>query len=424
MMNYITAEKALQLVTKGDRIFIQGGCASPQLLIKSLVDRHKELSEVELIHLHTEGIADYAKPEYSGSFRVNVFFTGSNIRNYMNHQNVQYIPMFLSEIPAFFRKGKMPIDVALIQVSPPDVKGFCSLGISVDITKAATEVAKKIIAMVNPNMPRSHGDGQLHYSKFSAMVFDDSAILEQENHLPTESEIKIGNHVASLIEDGATLQMGIGGIPSAVLSCLHNHKNLGIHTEMFTDSILPLVEKGIINGSNKSNHRGKIVSTFAMGTSKLYNFIHDNEQVEMLDAAYVNNTAVIHQNPKVAAINSAIEIDLSGQICADSIGSKIFSGVGGQMDFIRGASLSEGGKPIIAMPSVTNKGISKLVATLQQGAGVVTTRAHVHYVVTEYGVADLYGKNLSQRAKALIAIAHPAHQVELEKSAFELYGKL
>jgi 4-hydroxybutyrate CoA-transferase len=256
------------------------------------------------------------------------------------------------------------------------------------------------------------------------MVFDDSAILEQENHLPTESEIKIGNHVASLIEDGATLQMGIGGIPSAVLSCLHNHKNLGIHTEMFTDSILPLVEKGIINGSNKSNHRGKIVSTFAMGTSKLYNFIHDNEQVEMLDAAYVNNTAVIHQNPKVAAINSAIEIDLSGQICADSIGSKIFSGVGGQMDFIRGASLSEGGKPIIAMPSVTNKGISKLVATLQQGAGVVTTRAHVHYVVTEYGVADLYGKNLSQRAEALIAIAHPAHQEELEKSAFELYGKL
>jgi acyl-CoA hydrolase len=218
--------------------------------------------------------------------------------------------------------------------------------------------------------------------------------------------------------------MGIGGIPSAVLSCLHNHKNLGIHTEMFTDSILPLVEKGIINGNNKFNHRGKIVSTFAMGTSKLYNFIHDNEQVEMLDAAYVNNTAVIHQNPKVAAINSAIEIDLSGQICADSIGSKIFSGVGGQMDFIRGASLSEGGKPIIAMPSVTNKGISKLVATLQQGAGVVTTRAHVHYVVTEYGVADLYGKNLSQRAKALIAIAHPEHQEELEKSAFELYGKL
>lgn len=424
MMNYITAEKALQLVTKGDRIFIQGGCASPQLLIKSLVDRHKELSEVELIHLHTEGIADYAKPEYARSFRVNVFFTGSNMRTYMNHQNVQYIPMFLSEIPAFFRKGKMPIDVALIQVSPPDEKGFCSLGISVDITKAATEVAKKIIALVNPNMPRSYGDGQLHCSKFSAMVFDDSAILEQENHLPTESEIKIGNHVASLIEDGATLQMGIGGIPSAVLSCLHNHKNLGIHTEMFTDSILPLVEKGIINSSNKFNHRGKIVSTFAMGTSKLYNFIHDNEQVEMLDAAYVNNTSVIHQNPKVAAINSAIEIDLSGQICADSIGSKIFSGVGGQMDFIRGASLSEGGKPIIALPAVTNKGISKLVATLQQGAGVVTTRAHVHYVVTEYGVADLYGKNLSQRAKALIAIAHPTHQEVLEKSAFELYGKL
>ncbi len=424
MINYLTAEKALQLVSKGDRIFIQGGCASPQLLIKSLVDRHTELTDVEIIHLHTEGIADYARPEYAASFKVNVFFTGSNIRPFINHQNVQYIPMFLSEIPAFLRKGKMPIDVALIQVSTPDEEGFCSLGISVDISKSATEVAKKIIALVNPNMPHSYGDGKIHPSKFAASVYDESAILEQENHVPTESELKIGYHVASLIEDGATLQMGIGGIPSAVLSCLHSHKNLGIHTEMFTDSILPLVEKGIINGSNKFNHRGNIVSTFAMGTRKLYDFIHNNAHVEMLDAAYVNNTSVIHQNPKVAAINSAIEIDLSGQICADSIGSKIYSGVGGQMDFIRGASLSEGGKPIIAMPSITNNGLSKLVAYLKPGAGVVTTRAHVHYVVTEYGVADLYGKNLSQRAKALIAIAHPTHQEELEKSAFELYGKI
>ncbi len=424
MIKYISAQNALQLVSKGDRIFIQGGCASPQLLVKSLIDRHTELTDVEIIHLHTEGIADYARPEYSASFKVNVFFTGSNIRSFMNHQNVQYIPMFLSEIPAFFRKGKMPIDIALIQVSTPDEQGFCSLGISVDIAKAATEVSKKIIALVNPNMPHTFGDGQLHYSKFSAIVYDESAILEQENHLPSENELKIGYHVASLIEDGATIQMGIGGIPSAVLSCLHSHKNLGIHTEMFTNSILPLVEKGIINGSKKFNHRGKIVSTFVMGTRKLYDFIHNNEQVEMLDAAYVNNTSVIHQNPKVAAINSAIEIDLSGQICADSIGSKIYSGVGGQMDFIRGASLSEGGKPIIAMPSVTANGISKLVATLKPGAGVVTTRAHVHYVVTEYGVADLYGKNLAQRAKALIGIAHPNHQEVLEKSAYELYGKL
>ena len=424
MIKYISAQNALQLVSKGDRIFIQGGCASPQLLVKSLIDRHTELTDVEIIHLHTEGIADYARPEYSASFKVNVFFTGSNIRSFMNHQNVQYIPMFLSEIPAFFRKGKMPIDIALIQVSTPDEQGFCSLGISVDIAKAATEVSKKIIALLNPNMPHTFGDGQLHYSKFSAIVYDESAILEQENHLPSENELKIGYHVASLIEDGATIQMGIGGIPSAVLSCLHSHKNLGIHTEMFTNSILPLVEKGIINGSKKFNHRGKIVSTFVMGTRKLYDFIHNNEQVEMLDAAYVNNTSVIHQNPKVAAINSAIEIDLSGQICADSIGSKIYSGVGGQMDFIRGASLSEGGKPIIAMPSVTANGISKLVATLKPGAGVVTTRAHVHYVVTEYGVADLYGKNLAQRAKALIGIAHPNHQEVLEKSAYELYGKL
>jgi acyl-CoA hydrolase len=295
--------------------------------------------------------------------------------------------------------------------------------VSVDIAKAATESAEKIIAQVNPNMPRTLGDGQIHFSRFTAATYSEEPIHEVIAGKPSELELKIGNNIASLVDDGATLQMGIGGIPNAVLACLTSHKNLGIHTEMFSDGILPLVENGIINGSKKKNHPGKIVSSFAMGSRKLYNFIHDNPQVAMLDVGYVNDVSVIRKNPKVTAINSAIEIDLSGQVCADSIGTSIYSGVGGQIDFIRGASLSEGGKPIIAIASSTAKGISKIVPTLKQGAGVVTTRANVHYVVTEFGVANLYGKNIAQRAKMLIDIAHPNHREELERQAFEIYGK-
>jgi len=279
-----------------------------------------------------------------------------------------------------------------------------------------------VIALVNPNMPRSHGDGSIHVSRFAAMVHCTDPIYEHPYHKASEVELAIGRNVASIIQDGATLQMGIGGIPAAVLGCLHGHKDLGVHTEMFTDAILPLVESGVINGSKKKKHPGKIVSAFALGTRKLYDFINDNPMVAMLDVAYVNDTAVIRKNDKMTAINSAIEIDLSGQICADSIGCNIYSGVGGQMDFIRGASLSEGGMPIIALPSTTSKGLSKIVPMLKQGAGVVTTRAHVHYVVTEYGIADLYGKNISQRAKALIGIAHPEHREKLEREAFEIYG--
>jgi len=321
-----------------------------------------------------------------------------------------------------FRKGVMPIYTAIVHVCTPDVHGFCSLGVSVDIARAAVDTAKKIIALVNPNMPRSHGDGQVHYSKFSAAVYAEDALPEMPSAKATDAELAIGRYIASMVEDGATLQMGIGAIPSAVVQCLNNHKNLGVHTEMFTDAILPLVERGVINGSHKRKHPGKIVSTFALGTRKLYDFIHDNPMVAMLDVAYVNDTSVIRQNDKVVAINSAVEIDLSGQVCADSIGTSIYSGVGGQMDFIRGASLSNGGKPIVAINSITGKGVSKIVPILQPGAGVVTTRAHVHYVVTEYGIADLYGKNIAQRAKALIAIAHPKHREELERKAFELYG--
>jgi len=422
-MKYVSAEEALSIVNSGERVFIQSAAAAPQKLINALTARHAELKAIEITHMHTEGEAPYARPEYADSFHVNAFFISKNIRPYVEGPNVQYIPMFLSEIPLFFRQGSFPIDIALIQVSPPDIHGFCSLGVSVDITRAACDMAKKIIALVNPNMPRSLGDGLIHESAIAQAVWTDEPIHMVPPPPIVDTEIQIGKHIAELVEDGATLQMGIGGIPNAVLQFLNGHKDLGIHTEMFTDGILPLVEKGVINGRLKKTHPGKIVSSFAMGTQKLYDFIHDNPQVAMLDVAYVNDVSVIRKNDKVTAINSAVEIDLTGQICSDSIGTSIYSGVGGQMDFIRGASLSRGGKPIIAINSVTAKGISKIAPTLKQGAGVVTTRANVHYVVTEYGIADLYGKNLVQRAASLIAIAHPDHREQLEQKAYELYGK-
>ncbi|HWB65084.1 MAG TPA: acetyl-CoA hydrolase/transferase C-terminal domain-containing protein [Chitinophagales bacterium] len=422
-MKFVSAEEAVNVVKSGDRVFVHTAAAAPQLLINVLTARHAELKDVEFTHMHTEGEAPYARPEYAASFRVNAFFIAKNIRPYVEHENVQYIPMFLSEIPLFIRRGRFPINVALVQVSPPDAHGFCSLGVSVDITRAVCDVAEKIIALVNPNMPRSLGDGLIHQSNFAAAVYTEDPIFEVESPAATETEVAIGKNVSELVEDGATLQMGIGGIPNAVLAFLTNHKDLGIHTEMFTDGVLPLVEKGVINGKRKRKHPGKIVSSFALGSRSLYDFIHDNPQVAMLDVAYVNDTTVIRQNNKVTAINSAVEVDLTGQVCSDSIGSKIYSGVGGQMDFIRGASLSEGGKPIIAINATTGKGLSKIVPVLKQGAGVVTTRANVHYVVTEYGAADLYGKNIARRAKALIEIAHPNHREELEKQAYALFGK-
>ncbi len=422
-MKFITAEEAVAFIQNNERVFIHGGAATPQRLVNALTNRHEELANVEITHLHTEGDAPYANPLYAKAFRVNAFFIAKNVRPHVNETNVQYIPMFLSEIPLFIRSKKFPIDTAIIQVSPPDVHGYCSLGISVDIAKAACEVAGKIVALVNPNMPRSLGDSFIHHSRITAAVYAEDAIHECGSGAMSETEMAIGKHVSALVEDGATLQMGIGGIPNAVLKFLTHHKNLGVHTEMFSDGILPLVKSGVINGSLKTKHPGKIVSSFAMGSRALYDFIHDNAQVAMLDVAYVNDTSVIRKNNKVTAINSAIEIDLTGQVCADSIGTEIFSGVGGQMDFIRGAALSEGGKPIIALGSQTAKGVSKIVPMLKSGAGVVTTRAHVHYVVTEFGTADLYGKNITQRAQALIAIAHPAHKEELEREAYRLYGK-
>lgn len=421
MLRYMTKEEAVRLVKSGDRVFIQGAAMTPKVLVNALSERYRELEQVEIVHIHTEGEALYAHEPYLNSFKINTFFVGSNVRQAVSTHKGDYIPIFLSEIHLLFRRGILPLDVAMIQVSPPDKHGFCSFGTSVDVTLPALETAKKVIAQINPNVPRTHGDGIIHISKIDALVEVDEALHEVQMAEVSEMDREIGRHVAGLVEDGATLQMGIGAIPNVVLQNLTNHKNLGIHTEMFSDGVLPLIEKGIITNSEKVIKTGKLVTCFAMGSNKLYDFLDDNPLVHFKEAAYTNDTALIRRNPKVTAINSAIEIDLTGQVCADTIGSLQYSGVGGQMDFIRGASLSEGGKPIIAMPSVTHKGISKIVPHLNKGAGVTTTRAHVQYVVTENGVVNLYGKNLQQRAKALISIAHPDHREELERQAYEIF---
>jgi 4-hydroxybutyrate CoA-transferase len=422
MKTPITASEALRTIKSGDRVFIHSVAAAPQALVKALVGRASELRNVEIVHLHTEGDASYSHPEYTESFRVNAFFVGANVRESVNTGRGDYIPVFLSEIPALFRRDLLPIDVALVNVSPPDKHGFCSLGVSVDVTRAAVDCAKHVIAQINPRMPRTLGDALVHVDKIDAIVEVDEPIHEVSIPELSEVDRAIGGYIAQMIDDGATLQMGIGSIPNAVLASLHNHKNLGIHTEMFSDGVIPLVENGVVNGTRKAKHPGKIVAGFVMGSRKLYDFVDDNPEVLMLDIAYVNDTAVIRRNPKVTAINSAIEVDLTGQVCADTIGTMQYSGVGGQMDFIRGASLSDGGKPIIALPSTTKRGESKIVSELKRGADVVSTRAHVHYVVTEYGVAYLYGKNLRQRAHELIRIAHPDHREALSRAAFERFG--
>ncbi|MCP9198704.1 4-hydroxybutyrate CoA-transferase [Gramella sp. GC03-9] len=415
----VSAQEAVAKIKSNQRIFFQGAAMTPTVLIDALCDRFAELRNVEIIQIHTEGHAKYTEAPYNESFRTNTCFVGGNVRKAVNSNFGAYIPIFLSEIHVLFRKNILPLDCAFIQVSPPDKHGFCSLGVSVDITLPAIQHAKTVIAQINPNVPRTHGDGIIHIDRLDAAVEVDQPIFAHMFTQPTEIEKMIGAHVAGLIEDGATLQMGIGGIPNVVLNNLTNHKRLGIHTEMFSDGVLPLIEKGVITGEEKEIKTGKLVTCFAVGSQKLYDFIDDNPIVHFKEAAYTNDTAIIRQNPKVTAINSAIEIDLTGQVCADTIGKIQYSGVGGQMDFIRGAALSEGGKAIIAMPSTTSKGISKIVPYLREGAGVTTTRAHVHYIATEYGVVDLFGRNLKQRAEALISIAHPDHREELSTQAFE-----
>ncbi len=413
----ISQEQAVQLIQSGNRIYMHGMAAAPQQLIRAMMERAHELRGVEIVQLHTEGPAPYADPEFGKNFRVNALFVGKNIRQAVAEGRADYVPVFLSEAPALFRTGILPLDVAMIQVSPPDKHGFCSLGVSIEATRAAVQMAKVVIAQVNWFMPRTHGDGLIHQDKITAMVEHDEPLLETPGSVPTDIEMAIGRNCAELVHDGATLQMGIGSIPDAVLAALTGHKDLGVHTEMFSDGLIDLVERGVVTGKHKRVHPGKIVATFVLGTKKVYDFVDDNPLVAMLDAAYVNDTAVIRKNPRVTAINSAIEVDITGQVCADSIGTLQYSGVGGQMDFIRGAMYSSGGKPIIALPSVTSRGESRIVSILKPGAGVVTTRAHVHFVVTEYGIADLYGKNFRQRATALTAIAHPDHREALEKAA-------
>jgi len=420
--HYISAEQAVQAIKTGDRVFIQGSAATPVHLVLALQKRHNELNSVEFVSITNMGHIDFDKPEYRKSFFFNSLFVSANTRAVANSSDGDYVPIFLSEIPLLFRRNILPIDVALIHISPPDLHGFCSLGTSVDVARAAVDTAKLVIAQVNPKMPRTHGDGFLHVSKISALVWQEADLPEVNYSSKTTDAVKqIGYHVASLIEDGATLQMGIGSIPDQVLQNLHGHKNLGIHTEMLSDGIIPLVESGVINNSLKRINAGRSVTGFMAGTRKLYDFVDDNPQIRVMDIAYVNDTSVIRRNPKATAINSAIEIDLTGQVCADSIGTYQYSGIGGQMDFVRGASLSEGGKPIIALPSVTSKGESRIVPFLKQGAGVVTTRGHIHWVVTEYGSVNLFGKNLKQRAKALIEIAHPDHREKLQRAYHERF---
>ncbi|MBK9516829.1 MAG: acetyl-CoA hydrolase/transferase family protein [Anaeromyxobacter sp.] len=422
MARTVTAEEAVSVVKSGDRVFIHSIAAAPQRLIAALTARAAELRVVEVVSIHTEGPAPYAAPELAKSFRVNALFAGPNVREAVHEGRADYMPVFLSEVPQLFRAGVLPLDVALIQVSPPDKHGCCSLGVSVDVTRAAVQVARTVIAQVNPNMPRTHGDGIIHEEDVDFFVLSDDPLPELAARPITEQVRAIGRHCAELVDDGACVQVGIGGIPQATLLALRDHQRLGIHTEMLSDGVVDLVERGVITGELKRIHPGKMVASFALGTRRLYDFLDDNPSVAMLDVAYTNDTAVIRRNPKVTAINGAIEVDLTGQVVSDSIGDQIHSGVGGQMDFIRGAALSEGGKPIIALKSTTSGGESRIVSYLKPGAGVVTTRAHVHFVVTEHGIADLWGKNLRQRAAALIAIAHPAHRDALAAEAKRRFG--
>lgn len=421
---YQSAEQALSIIQPGNRVFVQGSAQTPTCLLKALAKHAHRLKNVEIVTITVYGDVQLDKPEYEGIFHFNTLFVSASLRKAVNEGMADYVPVFLSEIPELFKQGILPVDVALVQVSPPDEHGYCSLGVSVDIARSAVNTTKHVIAQVNPKVPRTHGDGLIHSSRFASLVYCDEPLYEanySEKVGPTE--LKIGENVASLIDDRSTLQMGIGSIPDATLRLLVNHKDLGVHTEMCSDGIIDLVERDVITNRYKKIHPNKSVTAFALGSRRLYDYLDDNPAFNFLDIDYVNDPHIIRRNNKMVSINSAVEIDLTGQVCADSIGTYQYSGVGGQMDFMRGAALSEGGKPIIAIPSRTAKGIPRIVPTLKPGAGVVTTRAHMHYVVTEYGIAYLFGKNFRQRAKALIDIAHPDDREFLERSCHERFKR-
>jgi acyl-CoA hydrolase len=421
-IKYSTPAEALSVIKSGDRVFIQGSAQTPVYLVNELAKEKERLSQVEIVSISVYGDLEICKPEYHGFFHMNSMFVSASIRQAVNEGRADYIPVFLSEIPELFKRGILPLDVAIVHVSVPDKHGYCSLGVSVDVARSAVNTAKVVIAQVNPNVPRTHGDGLIHASRFKSLVYCEDPLQEAffgEKVGPAERQI--GLNVASLIEDRSTLQMGIGAIPDAVLQSLTNHKDLGVHTEMCSDGVIDLFEKDVINNKYKKIHPNKAVTGFALGSKRLYDYVDDNPAFAFLDIDYVNDPHVIRRNPRVCAINSAVEVDLTGQICADSIGKYQYSGVGGQMDFMRGAAISEGGKPIIALNARTAKGIPRIVPYLKEGAGVVTTRAHAHYIVTEFGIAYLYGKNLRQRAKALIDIAHPDDREMLMKACHDRF---
>lgn len=417
----LSAERAVGLIRSGQRIFLGSNCAEPQTLVEALLAQSDRLADCELLHILTLGLAPYSDLRFENRFRHNAFFIGANVRDAVNRCGADYTPIFLSEVPALFRSGQIPLDVALIEVSPPDSHGYVSLGVSVDVVKAAVECAKLVIAEVNRRMPRTLGDSTIHVSQVGAFVESDRPLPELPLPKQTEVTRRIGQYIADLIEDGATLQLGIGAIPDAVLAVLENKRDLGIHTEMFSDGVMRLVEMGVITGRRKSLRPGKIVTTFCMGSRALYDFVDNNPGCEFLPTEYVNDPFTIARNDHMVAINAAIEVDLTGQVCSDSIGSRFYSGIGGQVDFIRGAARSRGGKPVIALPSTATlrdgRVVSKIVPVLQEGAGVVTSRGDVHYVVTEWGVAYLHGKSVRERALALVSIAHPDFRENLLAAA-------
>ena len=418
----VTPAEAVKAVKSGDRVFLTGNCSVPNIILSALVDRAPELKDVEICQALTIGSADYVSPEMEGHLRVNTMFISHNIREAVQNGRADFTPVLLSEFPLLFKDKILPLNVAFVHLSPPDPHGYCSYGLEVGLSKTPAESADIIIAEVNEQMPRTLGDSFIHVSALDYIVPVDYPLpeLPMGDGKPSDTVKKIAGYIADLIPDEATMQMGIGAIPDAVLNYLFDKKDLGIHTELFSDGVIDLVEAGVLTNSKKTLHPGKIVVGFILGTKRLYDWVHNNPLIEFLRTEYINDPFVISQNDRMVAVNSAIEIDLTGQICADSIGTKLYSGVGGQLDFIYGASRSKGGVPIIAVPS-TAKDFSRIVPTLKKGAGVVTTRNHIHYVVTEYGVADLYGKTIHERAQSLIDVAHPQFREELTKEAKALH---
>ncbi len=422
MQNYLNkrcdADEAVKAIRSGTYVYIHPGCAEPEQLVKAMVRRAPELSEVRVVHILTRGNADYVRPDMQGHFRHVAFFAGSNVRQAINEGRADFVPIFLSEVEALFSSGSVPIDVALIHVSPPDEHGFCSFGVGVETSKTAAEHARVVIAQVNPNMPRTLGDSFIHINKIHHIVETSDDLLEHPMGQISEVAMRIGGNIAGMIEDGSTLQLGIGEIPDAVLGYLTDKKNLGIHTEMVSDGVIDLIEKGILTNEKKTLHPGKIILCFVLGTRRLYDFIDNNPIFEFHPSYYTNDPFIISQNDKMVAINSALEVDITGQVCADSLGYSLYSGIGGQVDFIRGAARSRGGKPIIALPATAKEdAVSRIVPHVQEGAGIVTSRGDVHYVITEYGVAYLHGKTIRERCRALINIAHPRFRDELEAAA-------